>query len=219
MHILIDGKPVTLAPWQMEKVHQEQTRRELEETASALLEAYLNNSGCPDGPVLSPSAIYAPWHIDYLSDRISARFRRTRRNTVTDAATWRKAIRLELAAWQKQLSGLPEVLPCGPWLLRPVNSLLQLLWRCQYNRDSVDFCLDESISRQPQMLYHVSFTDSDGLLYLHLTSRHSQLMHLLDDGTERTYPYEDLAQAVKELLSEDLRHMGRKLPKYLWVYE
>lgn len=219
MNLLIDGKSVTLAPWQLEKISREQTRRELEEKASNLLAAWLQDPASLDASLLTLDAVYSPWHVDYLSDRIAARFLRIRRDTVTDAATWKKAIRQELTARKKQFSHLPDNSEQGRWLLRPVDALLQLLWRCQYAQDPVDFCLDESVFGQPKMVYHASFTESDGLLYFHMAGPHSRFMHLLDDGTARTYLYEDFAQAIEELLAEDLQHLGRKLPKYLWVYQ
>jgi len=219
MYILIDGKPVTLTPWQLEKACREQTRLHLEEKACALLADYLGDDANVDETTLSPLAIYAPWHIDYLTDQVVAQFLKTRRDTVTDAATWRRAIIRVLKDRQKCLSHLPECSAYGSWLLRPFDALLRLLWRCQYTMDEVEFCLDESVEGELQMPFHVSFSCNDGLLYIHMASPHSRLIHLLDDGTQRQYSFEEFAQAVRELLEEDLQHMGRKFPKFFWVQE
>lgn len=219
MHIIIDGKPVTLTPWQLEKACREQTRLNLEEKASQLLANHLGNSANVDETTPSPMAIHAPWHIDYLSDQVVERFLRSRRDTATDASTWRRAITQVLASRQKSFAQIPEFSEYGPWLLRPFESLLRLMWRCQYTMDEVEFCLDESVEGELQMPFHVSFSCNDGLLYIHMASPHSRLIHLLDDGTQRQYSFEEFAQAVRELLEEDLWHMGRKFPKFFWVHK
>lgn len=217
MYFFMDGKPFTLAPWQLEQAYREHNRVLLEEKAAGLLEAYLHDPANRDETVPSPLATYDPLHIDHLADRIAERFLMYRRDTLTDKAVWKRAIHQVLAERKKCFAALPEERECGPWLLRPLDSLLRLMWRSQYEMASVDFCLDETVTDALQMPFHVFFTWDDGLLYIHLKSPRSGLMYLLADGTQHTYSYEDFAAAVKELLKEDLKHMGRRFSKYLWV--